>query len=465
MDRVEPRHDHNGDMTVDEWLPAPSTARGPHLIEYLEALLTRAGELAAGRDWAQVAAEGRESLDAIRAAIAAEAPALGVFDFAAEPVHRHLAVVLASFEGADPLIGAVACARAVDDLWGDDLASEWTAFLSGRDDTIGPGDIVLSAGADHVADLYSPGRAFAASRSRAADHPGRTRRAAVYRPQPEVPPVVVDRSFGHVLAPLLARGEGSARPWVAGAPSASSDEWNYERSPIRPRDRRQHADAVNRVASEAFGFDAAVIVLPEFSGYVDVVDQLRQLRPDKPTLVVAGSGHEALGPGLRNVASTWIARTDGTIPADNPVRTLKRVPYDGALGTEALTEVAASITVYLSGPWRLAIGICRDLCDPAITDALAQLGVNLLLVPACSPKTTNLARGAEAVAVDAGGFALVANGPPTFARPDGSSTEVGTAIWCTPLDRVQPRLMASTGGAGLVVVDLDGHRLTPITWP
>jgi predicted amidohydrolase len=113
----------------------------------------------------------------------------------------------------------------------------------------------------------------------------------------------------------------------------------------------------------------------------------------------------------------------------------------------------------------MAIGICRDLCDPAITDALAQLGVNLLVVPACSPKTTNLARGAEAVAVDAGGFALVANGPPTFEQPNRPPAKVATAIWCTPLDRTEPRLMASTDTAGVVVVDLDGHRLIPNPWP
>ena len=452
-------------MSFEEWLPAPGHARGSHLIDFVEALLVRCEDLAEGRDWAQVAVDARGVLDAIRSAVAAEAPGIAVFDFASEFVHAHLTTVGAAFDGVDPLVAAVACARAVDDIWGDDLASEWAELLASRGDRIEPGDIVLSAGSDHITDLYSPGRAFSAPRFRAADGAARTRRAGIYRPQQGVPSVVVDRSLSRVLAPLLATGDGRARPWVAGVPNTSSAEWDFDRAPIRPRDRVRHLDAAERVVTDAFALDAAVVVLPEFSGYVDVIDRLRQARPQRPTLVVAGSGHESTGKTLRNVASTWIARPDGTIPPDQPIRTLKRVPYDGALGTEPLTEVASTITVQISGPWRMAIGICRDLCDPAITDALAQLGVNLLVVPACSPKTTNLARGAEAVAVDAGGFALVANGPPTFEQPNRPPAKVATAIWCTPLDRTEPRLMASTDTAGVVLVDLDGHRLIPNPWP
>lgn len=451
-------------MNVDGWLPTPQDARGLHLLDYLEALLCRCEDLADGRDWAQVAVDGRDAVDAVRAAAAASAPGIGVFDFAAETIHDYLTATLESFDDVDPLVAAVACTRAIDDIWGDDLAAEWPSFVASRSDRIEPGDIVMSAGTDHVVDLYEPGRTFSAPRHRAADHPARTRRAGVYRPDPGVPSVVVDRSLGRVLAPLLAKRDRPTRPWVAGVPNASSREWDFERTPIRPRDRSQHLRAAQRVVDEAFALGAAVVVLPEFCGYVDVVDRLRQARPAQPTLVVAGSGHETFGGTLRNVASTWVARLDGTVPPDQPIRTLKRVPYDGALGTEALTEVASSITVHLSGPWRMAIGICRDLCNPATVEALAQLGVNLLLVPACSPKTTNLARGAEAVAVDAGGFALVANGPPTFERPDGTATHVATTLWCTPLDRTEPRLMATTGGAGIVVVDLAGHRLAPQPW-
>lgn len=450
---------------VDESLPHPDAARGPHLIDYLEALLIRCVDLANGRDWAQLAAVGRSDLDAIRESTAADAPDLGVFDFAAEPVREHLAKVLASFGGADRLIAAAACARAVDDVWGDELASEWPSFVARRDDRIAPGDIVLSAGSDHIADIYSAGTALAANRLRASDHPGRTRRASLFVPQSGVPPIQIDRSLHHVLAPLLARQPDlPPRCWVAAVPNATSDEWDHDSLPIRPRDQQSHIEACVQAFSSAVDSDAAVVVLPEFSGFVNVVDRLRQLRPNKPTLIVAGSGHDATGGGLRNVASTWVARADGTVPTDHPVRTLKRVPYAGALGTEALTEVATSITLLLSGPWRLAIGICRDLCDPAISDALAQLGVNLLLIPACSPKTTNLARGAEAVAVDAGGFALVANGPPRFNRTDAAPVEVDTAIWCTPLDRTSPRLMGAPTGAGLVFVDLANHALIPVAW-
>ena len=178
-------------MTFDGWLPEPDQARGPHLIEFLEALIIRGEELAEGRDWAQVAVGARDVLDSIRSAVAADAPDIGVFDFAAATVHDHLTAVGAAFDGVDPLVGAVACARAVDDIWGNELASEWAGFLASRGDQIRPGDIVMSAGTDHIADLYSPERSFSAPRFRAADAAGRTRRGEIYRPQAGVPSVIV----------------------------------------------------------------------------------------------------------------------------------------------------------------------------------------------------------------------------------------------------------------------------------
>ena len=94
------------------------------MIEFLEALLVRCEELAEGRDWAQVAVGARDVLDAIRSAVATDAPSIAVFDFAAGTVHDHLTAVLTRFDDVDALVGAVACARAVDDIWGDDLAAE-----------------------------------------------------------------------------------------------------------------------------------------------------------------------------------------------------------------------------------------------------------------------------------------------------------------------------------------------------
>ena len=89
-------------MSFEEWLPAPGHARGSHLIDFVEALLVRCEDLAEGRDWAQVAVDARGVLDAIRSAVAAEAPGIAVFDFASEFVHAHLTTVGAAFDGVDP---------------------------------------------------------------------------------------------------------------------------------------------------------------------------------------------------------------------------------------------------------------------------------------------------------------------------------------------------------------------------
>ena len=48
-----------------------------------------------------------------------------------------------------------------------------------------------------------------------------------------------------------------------------------------------------------------------------------------------------------------------------------------------------TLHLYQDGPFRLAGAICKDLLDGDVEALLERLGVNVLLVPAMSSKTSN----------------------------------------------------------------------------
>ena len=181
-----------------------------------------------------------------------------------------------------------------------------------------------------------------------------------------------------------------------------------------------------------------IVVFPEFSGYPAVTDQLRQLSPTSPALVVAGSGHDGTGKQRRNQSLVWIARPSGNIPDGSPLAVRKMIPYEGSLGAEPLTDTGREITVQVDGRWRVAFGICRDLLNNDAVSALSQIGANLVAVPACSAKTTNLVANAAMLAANGPGLVVLANGPRFFHNAStGSDVDVPMSVVATPLDQVE----------------------------
>jgi hypothetical protein len=430
----------------------------PHLLDLLEALLTFCAHHGQAFNWPELRVANSTEIDLIRARATDPSPVLCTpVDTGADAL-QFLIALFNGFDHLHPLVRAATAARVIDDLWAPMLISAWPSHRLDRGGFVGRGDVVMVPGEAHLTGLF-PGHSLAASATRAAERPDQTARALLFDPGELAPPV-------HVSVELDAHLDDVMDGALAAAACAPDRQFLDLRAefPVRPLDSPGHVDACRVLVERAIEHGAAIVVLPEFAGYAEVTDALRQIRPPRPVLVVAGSGHAREGGRQLNRSLFWVARASGPVPAAKPLSILKRVPYEGALGAEPLTELADRITVYVAGPWRLAIGICRDLLDDLTVVALRQLGVNLLIVPACTAKTSNLAANTSVVASNVPGLAIVANGPRRFpARPaaadDGEpdDVDVPTGIFTAPVDRIEPRLMAGCEPPGLVLFRFAEH--------
>lgn len=429
-----------------------------HLLDLLTGLLEWCDRHPEVQAWAGLRAEQADALEAIRAAAADGAPRITVAAGTARPVSEHLAAVAATVE-CHPLVRAAGVARALDDLYHRPLLGAWRRrVVEERGGRIDPGDLVVVPDDQHLATVYGDA-SRAVGPGRAGDHPARTAHTRLFAPGTGVPAVVLDLALEGQLEQVLAQ----PRPFVTVHPDRATDDLALDRFPVAPKDPDRHLADTVALVERALALGAAVVALPELAGTPPVVDALRRLRPDEPTLVVAGSAQLRVGARRVNAAHAWVARSRWPVPGPRPLRVLKRLPYEGALGREPLTEVAAEVRVYASDPWRLAVGICRDALDADVVHALGQLGVNLLVVPACTAKTANLCLSASTLATGVPGIGLIANGPRHFpGRPDDrggpTSVEVPLGVYCSPLDRVEPRLIEACEPPGLCVFGPDRHE-------
>jgi hypothetical protein len=401
-------------------------------------------------------------IDEVRADAVDEAPELYTAIDTGPLVLDFLRTLLDQVSALHPLVAAVAAARVIDDLWAPLLISAWVPLRLERGAVVSRGDLVMIPGDECLAALY-PGWSLAAAATRAAERPDHTAHALLFDPGDPTPVVRISAELdAHLDEALLGA--------VSAAACVPDSRFADLRSdfPVRPLKPEEHEQRCVALVQQAIDIGASIVVLPEFAGYSEVTDALRRLRPSRPVLIVAGSGHIAEGNRKLNRSLFWVARPTGPVPAAKPLSVLKRVPYEGALGSEPLTELGEGLTIHAAGPWRLAVGICRDLLAPTTLTALWQLGVNLLVVPACSAKTSNLAANTSLVASNVPGIAIVANGPKWFPGTTGgesgsqnrqSDVEVPTGIYTAPIDRVEPRLMASSDAPGLALFRLAEHRV------
>ena len=184
--------------------------------------------------------------------------------------------------------------------------------------------------------------------------------------------------------------------------------------PVRPRDEGAQRAQVQALVQQAVMAGASIIVLPELAVSAALAGDLQSWvrRPDGPLLLVAGSHHVDLhdGTGRRNTAVAWLRDSDAALqqdkhsPADRPVH--EDLHYDGW----------PELRVHVSRDgWHVALAVCRDLLNPSAVQALAEAGVNLLLVPSMSE--TLLPFGGPAAQLVGANQALVAvgNGPANWA--------------------------------------------------
>lgn len=428
------------------------------MIDILTALLRAARQHVDFAKWLALKNACGDDLDGIRESVAEVGHRVRTADLEGAVAVGAIRAVAAQFDRTPALVLIAGIARGLDDLYGEFLLEPWLRDRLGKG-PIQADELIVLPGIEHLRSLFGSDRSFSVPQTRAAERPDQTRRCRLYEPAQAAPPI----RFADELAPHLDQVMSEAKLLATAHPTVSLADLTGA-FPVRAKDKPAHLQSCTQLLERAFQLRASVVVFPEFCGYRAVTDDLRVLRPTSPALVVAGSGHVEEGGHLRNESLIWIARRSGNIPVGSPLAVRKMVPYDGKLGTERLTELGTEITVQVDGPWRAAFGICRDLLNSDTTAALSQIGVNLVAVPVCSPKTTNLSANAARLAADSPGIVLLANGPRRFRdAASGSGPDIPMSMIATPLDQIlNPTHRAICSPPQLCAYEFETNKLAAI---
>lgn len=142
--------------------------------------------------------------------------------------------------------------------------------------------------------------------------------------------------------------------------------------PVEPTEPTQHRATVRKLLELVA--DSDVVILPELAGDADLWQEPSAI------LLVGGSAHVTGHDGrTRNVA---VMRCGGT-----EARHHKFAPMEVDGRREDIITSPAEVVVHLTPSWAGSLLICKDFLRRQLVTWLAELGVNLLFVPAATPKT------------------------------------------------------------------------------
>ncbi len=187
-----------------------------------------------------------------------------------------------------------------------------------------------------------------------------------------------------------------------------------------PADATLQARRIARIATAAVARDADILVLPEYTltepVHTALVDGTVDHWP-RPALMCAGLAGSVDEDGYV-VNEGWLLVNTPGMDQDFSV-SLPRKLYPATVDhkVEKIRQ-SSEIRIFMAQRWTLCVLICRDSMDTSIADQLGAIGVNVLLVPAMSPKTATLTGSAAALCRTSQAFVAVANGPARWYRPD-----------------------------------------------
>lgn len=254
---------------------------------------------------------------------------------------------------------------------------------------------------------------------------------------------VLDFDSWNRLGPL---GADQRLRIAIGQPNLALDELDVHRAeePRRytnrgPRAPERQAQRVARLAAAAGEAGADVLLLPEYTLNDDAIDHLRPMLrdlPRAPRLVVAGSCGIAESGALLNEA--WLCLC-GTWPSVlHEVVTPPKLSPAPVDGYQENIQAGSEVRVYVSQRWTIAVLICRDAMNAEVLNQLAEMGVNLVLVPAMTGKTRSMTELVTPLLALSQAFVALVAGPAHWARtlPDpvperGSRVE---AVFGAPYD-------------------------------
>jgi predicted amidohydrolase len=223
--------------------------------------------------------------------------------------------------------------------------------------------------------------------------------------------------------------------------------------PVRPADPAQQRARLTDLVNRAQAAEVVMAVLPELCVSADDIESLAPLVQSfgAPQLVVAGSHHVMVDNKPENVAVGLLAGTK------KRMRQVKNAPFTSETSPRRPLKEGirrrsrVELNVYQADRYRYAITICRDLLDERVRKAYDRMGVNVLLVPALSPKTQPFRNAVAARVASAQALTIVVNGP--LNGPTGSPIEPAIVVG-QPVDGHTVSAPPVAGGIGLTVFEL-----------
>lgn len=225
--------------------------------------------------------------------------------------------------------------------------------------------------------------------------------------------ITLDWSLSGQLATIL--DQHSLRMMTFHA-NQSSDEFGIAFDPVKltainngPKDRSKQISALSAMFELAAEHGANVIVVPEYCLNVDSRHEFIQSASVLPFAIISGgSGRSA----DYNEGALFISR-NGRSHELNFLK-LHRARF---FGYDEEIHRTHEVTVWRSDPLALAVLICRDAQDDKLIDILADVGVNLCLVPSFSDRAANITGMVETLSIRSQAFVVVAVSPREFHIP------------------------------------------------
>ncbi|MDA8267738.1 MAG: hypothetical protein M0013_05110 [Actinomycetota bacterium] len=220
--------------------------------------------------------------------------------------------------------------------------------------------------------------------------------------------------------------------------------------PVGPADEAAQQVVLDALITRAVAAGARVVVLPELCVTARMAERLQRWveRPDGPSVLVAGSFHHRDHGRGRNTAVVWVRGVADPLLHD------KHSPGDRPLPEDIEPNGRPELRVYVADGWHLVVAICRDLLNPEAVHALAELGANLVLVPAMSGRVLAFAGQAAELVGSCQAVVAVANNPATWPHLDGPSALATRAVFGHP-SLAQQTVLVDTADAEPGVATLE----------
>lgn len=161
---------------------------------------------------------------------------------------------------------------------------------------------------------------------------------------------------------------------------------------VRPARSEEQRERILRLLDQADQAGTRILVLPELCVDQDIAAAIDAWfdHPDRSlSILVCGSMHVERDGHKRNVSVILM-------PGGRRIEHFKFNPFYVPLPTdggglaehrEDIVTHPSTVTVAMCGDWSFTVLICKDFLEPSVDRLLELLGVRLVLVPACSPKT------------------------------------------------------------------------------